>query len=76
MRSRREIYQAKMEACRHQAELAQDDIQKDRWTRLAEQWSKMADETRQAAARPVTPMRRSRARLNGSLGQSAHPSPG
>src|SRR5262249_31181975 len=41
-RSRVELYQAKAEACRQQATLRQKSSVKDRWLKLAEQWSALA----------------------------------
>jgi len=41
-RSRVELYEAKAEACRQQAALRQKSSVKDRWLRLAEQWSALA----------------------------------
>jgi hypothetical protein len=42
-RSRAEIYRAKAETARQQAGLPQNASQKDRWLKLAEQWSALAD---------------------------------
>jgi len=41
-RSRVELYEAKAEACRQQAALRQKSSVKDRWLKLAEQWSALA----------------------------------
>jgi len=54
MRSRAEIYQAKAETCRHHAKLAKDASERDRLLKLADQWSKMAeDATRRTSDRRV-----------------------
>jgi len=42
--TRVELYRAKAELCRQQAVLPQNAAQKDRWLKLAEQWSKLADD--------------------------------
>jgi len=52
MCSRCEVYQAKVEASRRQAQLAGDDTQRARWLKLADQWSRMAKEA-QLLHRPV-----------------------
>ena len=42
-RSKVELYRAKAEICRHQADLPQSAPHRDRWLKLAEQWSALAD---------------------------------
>jgi hypothetical protein len=37
------LYQAKAETCRQQAALPQNAAVKDRWLKLAEEWSALAD---------------------------------
>jgi len=41
--SRVELYRAKAENCRHQADLPQNAFNRDRWLKLAQQWSALAD---------------------------------
>ena len=41
--SRVKLYQAKAETCRQQAALPQNAAVNDRWLKLAEQWSALAD---------------------------------
>jgi len=53
MRQRREIYQAKIELCRQQAQSSNDDGQRARWLKLADQWSKMAQEIQQPLRKRV-----------------------
>jgi hypothetical protein len=43
-RYRLEMYKAKAEICSRQAALLQNGFQRDRLLKLAEQWSKLADE--------------------------------
>jgi hypothetical protein len=50
-RSRAEIYRAKAETCRQQAALPQNASQKDRWLKLAEQWSALADNVKKDRTR-------------------------
>jgi hypothetical protein len=50
-RSRAELYRAKAETCGHQAALPQNAPQKDRWLKLAEQWSALADNAKKDRAR-------------------------
>jgi len=61
MRSRYEIYQAKIDACRQHARSSPDDMQRDRWTRLAEQWSKMMTEAERPQRKPAPLLTRSSA---------------
>jgi hypothetical protein len=46
MRSRTDLYRANAEACRHEADLPQNVPQRDRWLKLDDQWSKMAEEAK------------------------------
>jgi len=50
MRSRLAIYQAREEACRHQATFPQNAAQKDRLLKLAEQWAEMAERVKKDRA--------------------------
>jgi len=50
-RSRAEIYRAKAETCRQQATLPQNAAQRDRWLKLAEQWSALADNAKKERKR-------------------------
>jgi hypothetical protein len=45
------LYQSNADACRHQATLLQNASNKERWLKLADQWSKMADEAKRQPAR-------------------------
>jgi len=54
MGSRAEIYRAKAETCRQHAKLAKDASERNRLLKLAEQWSKMAEDAkRQSSDRRV-----------------------
>jgi hypothetical protein len=54
MRSRVEIYQARADTCRHHAKLAKGASERNRLLKLADQWSKMAEDAkRQSSDRRV-----------------------
>jgi hypothetical protein len=45
------LYQSNAKECRHQATLPQNESNRDRWLKLADQWSNMADEAKRQPAR-------------------------
>jgi hypothetical protein len=51
MRSRSDIYRANAEACRYQATLPQNAAEKDRLFKLADEWTKLAEEAKKDRAR-------------------------
>jgi hypothetical protein len=51
MRSRTEIYRANAEVCGQQAAVPRNASQRERWIRLAEQWSKLAEGAKKDPAR-------------------------
>jgi len=48
---RAKIYQSKAELCRHQADLPQNASEKQRWLKVANEWSKLADQAKRDPAR-------------------------
>ncbi|HEV7358244.1 MAG TPA: hypothetical protein VGN99_09640, partial [Steroidobacteraceae bacterium] len=68
MHSRAAIYRAKAEACSRQADLPQNTSERDRWLKLAEQWTKLA---RQAEHDPAGVSKHRRRRLV-SRSRSSH----
>jgi hypothetical protein len=57
-RSRMEMYRRKAEACRHQAALPQNASQKDRWLKLADDWSRLADTAKKDRSRTARTKKR------------------
>jgi hypothetical protein len=47
------MYRAKAEACSHQATLPQNAAQRDRWLKLADEWTKLAIEGKKDRGRRV-----------------------